>query len=85
MIRPTKHMDLNTCVISVVASILSELQQTKAIPLDELDESIQTRINDTARLNFIPALSLLFLLGRIDYDEEADAIVYQTVTTGGGQ
>ena len=83
MIRPAKHMDVNTCVLSVAASILSELQRTTAIPLDELDETIQTRISSIARLNFIPALNLLFLLGGIEYDDEADAIVYQTEIAGG--
>jgi hypothetical protein len=83
MIKPAKHMDVNTCVLSVAASILLELQRTTAIPLNELDETIQSRINSMARLNFIPALNLLFLLGGIDYDEEADAIVYQTGNAGG--
>jgi len=83
MIRPAKHMALNTCVLSVVASILSELQRNKAIPLGELDETVQTRINSTARLNFLPALNLLFLLGSVDYDDDADAIVYQTSIVGG--
>lgn len=83
MIRPAKHVDLNTCVLSVSAAILSELQRAKAIPLDELDEVIQTRIDATARFNFIPALNLLFLLGSVDYDQDSDAIVYQTGKIGG--
>ena len=83
MIRPTKHMDLNTCVLSVTAVILLELQRTKAIPLYELDETVQTQIDAYARINFIPALNLLFLLGIVDYDDKTDAIVYQTEIAGG--
>jgi hypothetical protein len=82
MIRPTKHIDLSTCLISVVSVILSELRRTKSIPLEELDDVIQSRINTTARLNYIPALNLLFLLGSIDYDEKGDAIVYQGTGVG---
>ena len=85
MIKPTKHMDLNTCVLSVAASILVELQRTKAIPLDELDEAIQARIDATAQLNFIPALNMLYLLGSIDYDTEADAIVLLAGITVGSK
>ncbi len=83
MIRPTKHMDLNICTLSIAASILSVLQQNNAIPLEELDETIQTRVGSKAQANFIPALNLLYLLGKVEYDDENDAIVYQTGVSGG--
>ena len=76
MIRPTKYMDPKTSVLNVSAEILAELLKINAITLQELDSLIQTRINEKARINFIPAVSFLYLLGCLDYDIESDAIYY---------
>jgi hypothetical protein len=77
MIRPTKYLNLNTCVLRIAAQILLELRDARIIPLDELDATIRSQIGDTARFNFIPALSFLFLLGKLDYDDKADVVVSQ--------
>jgi len=74
MIRPTKYLDLNTCVLRTAAVMLSELQQSQAILLNELDMIVRSRIGETARFNFLPALSFLFLVGKLDYDDNADAL-----------
>lgn len=76
MIRPTKYMDPKTCVLNVSSEILSELLKINAITLQELDTLIQTRIDEKARINFISAISFLYLLGCLDYDIESDAIYY---------
>ena len=47
----------------------------RALPLPELEERVLSEAGDDARLNLVPALNVLFLLGRIDYDDDADAIV----------
>jgi hypothetical protein len=76
MIQPAKYLDLNTCVLRVAAEILLELQDSKVIPLDELNAVICSQVGDAARFNFIPSLSFLFLLGKLDYDSEADVILF---------
>ena len=76
MIRPTKYLDLNTCVLHIAAIVLSELQLSRAIPLDELDAIVRSRAGDAARFNFLPALSFLFLVGKLDYDDNADAVLF---------
>lgn len=75
MIRPTKYLDLNTCVLRVAAIMLSELRLSRAMPLNELDAIIRSRVGDSARFNFLPALSFLFLVGKLDYDDDADAVL----------
>jgi hypothetical protein len=69
-------MDAKTSVLNIASEILHELQLTHVISLEELDEFIQSRIGESARLNFVPALNLLFLTGCLDYDENTDAILY---------
>jgi hypothetical protein len=76
MIRPTKYMDLTVNILAIATEILSELERTHIVSLEELDAQIQARINEKARINFIPSLNLLYILGCLDYDSETDAVVY---------
>jgi hypothetical protein len=69
-------MDPKTSVLNVSTEILAELLKINAITLQELDSLIQTRINEKARINFISAISFLYLLGCLDYDLKSDAIYY---------
>ena len=79
MIRPTKYLDLDTCVLRVAAIVLSELQLSRVVPLDELDIIVRSRAGEAARFNFLPALSFLFLVGRLDYDDNSDTILFLDV------
>lgn len=69
-------MNPKTCVLNVASELLAELMKTSVRTLQELDELVQTRIEEEARINFIPAINLLYLLGSINYDFETDAIYY---------
>ena len=75
MIRPAKYHDLNTSVLNVAAFILNELRQSGALPLSELNEVIRTRLGENTRFSFSPALNFLFLLGKLNYDQDTDVIV----------
>lgn len=76
MIRPTKYLNLKTSVIHIATVMLAELQRVSFISLAELNELIQTRISESARINFVSALNFLYLTGCIDYSEETDTIIY---------
>lgn len=69
-------MNLRTSVLNIATEILSEMQKSHIISLNELDDLVQTRIANASRVNFVPALNLLFLIGCIDYDNETDAVLY---------
>ena len=76
MIRPTKYMDPKTSVLGISAEILAELLNINIITLQELDDLVQSRIDEKARINFIPAMNFLYILGCLDYDIESDAVYY---------
>jgi hypothetical protein len=61
-------------VLQIASLIILELKDVEAIPLPELDEKIQDRVGEEARINFLPALDFLFLTGKIDYDVDSDAV-----------
>jgi hypothetical protein len=75
MIRPSKYMDLENCVLSVAATIISVLKESLAMSISELDETIQVRIGKDARFNFFHSINFLYVTGKIDYDDGSDKIV----------
>lgn len=79
MIRPTKYLDLNTSVIRISAFILKELKVAKAIQIHELDEIIRNNLGENSRFNFIASLNFLYLVGKIDYEETTDSLIYTKV------
>jgi hypothetical protein len=87
MIRPTKYLDLDACVLNVAAHILSRMSEVSVLTYDEMLKSVETNLTARARNEFVLALDLLFLLGRISYQEETDtlcAVLPDTVTTNAG-
>ena len=85
MIRPDKYINLNTCVLSLSAAILADLRKQLAIPIAELEERVVKKFGEHARRNFLPALSLLFLLGKLRFDLSSDAIFLQRADRELGQ
>ncbi len=76
MIRPTKYMQVQTCGLRVAATILAKLRRLSAIPLSEIEDYVVVTLGEPARVNVHPAINLLYLLGAIRYDSDADALVY---------
>lgn len=74
MIRPTKYLDLDACVVNIAAHVLSELSSTNVMTYDELLKSVETTLTPRARNEFVFALDLLYLLGRVSYHEETDTL-----------
>jgi len=75
MIRPAKHLDLNTCVLRAASILLSKLQSSRVCTYADLRASL-TVVGEDADVTFVPAVHLLFLLGRVDYHLQTDSIEY---------
>jgi hypothetical protein len=73
MIRPDKHMDLNFSVIRAGALIIEELQAAEYILFDELLDALIRKTDERVKSVFIPTLSFLFLLGKIQYCKKKDS------------
>ncbi|PJZ64116.1 hypothetical protein CH371_19830 [Leptospira wolffii] len=70
MIRPHKHLDLESNVLTVSKKILDRLISNQVLTLGEIMQEV--KIDN--RLVF-QSLSFLFLLGLVSYEEEIDSIV----------
>ena len=75
MIRPTKHLDLNTCVIRASALLLKKLKSKRICQYEELKLALKG-FEDHAEYAFLPAVHLLFLLGKVEYHPQTDSLEY---------
>lgn len=76
MIRPGKHLNLNLCVLRIATIVLSQLQRHRVENFQTLLQKVRDIAGDDAEVWFIPALDLLFLLGRINYLPQRDTVEY---------
>jgi hypothetical protein len=78
MIRPDKYTNPDYSVINISAVILKQLKSKYLIGHDELLEKIlnDKKIGSKAKENYPYALDFLYLLGKIDYQEETDKFIY---------
>ena len=75
MIRPAKHLDLNTCVLRVASMLLSKLQSERVCTYSDLRTNL-TVLDEDSDITFVHAVYLLFLLGRVDYHPQTDSLEY---------
>ena len=75
MIRPAKHLDLNSCVLRTASILLSNLQSVRVCTYVDLRASLAA-IGEDADITFVHAVHLLFLLGRVDYHLQTDSLEY---------
>lgn len=75
MIRPAKHLDLNSCVLRAASILLSKLQSARVCTYTDLRASLSV-IGEDADVAFVHAVHLLFLLGRVDYHPQTDSLEY---------
>lgn len=73
MIKPTKYLDLNTCVLNVAAHTIRLLLTNGAMKFDELRDRLEYDLGEGTRYEFLQAIDFLFLLDKLDYSDEADA------------
>lgn len=74
MIKPTKFLNLDNCLINISTTILIELLKNKKVCYDDLYDKLYTKFGSSIEYLFIPSLDFLFLLGKINYISETDSL-----------
>lgn len=75
MIRPHKQMKFKYSPLAVSAVILHTLKTNNKIKYNDLVIDICKQIDDLVRPIILPSIELLYLLGKVDYDENSDMVV----------
>jgi hypothetical protein len=77
MLKPTKHLDPNYSVLNVAAHALKLLASHRTIKYDELFDRLNKKFGDDLRPVFLPSLSFLYLLGKLEYHTKNDTFEYR--------
>jgi hypothetical protein len=76
MITPHKYLDLNLSLLNMGGVILNIIKKENVIGYDELLERVISLQGNNATEVFIPTLSFLYLMGKIEYKKDIDTIEF---------
>lgn len=74
MLKPDKYMDINLSVLSIGGVIIKTLEDNPIQKYDILKDTVLINTEDSAKSIFLNALSFLYLLGKIKYNDKFDTI-----------
>jgi hypothetical protein len=77
MLTPRKHLNLDVSVLRIATLMLRELNRRGVMELERLRGIVVRRAGGDAELAFFPALSFLFLVGKVEYHLQNDTIEYR--------
>lgn len=75
MIRPAKHLNLNTCVLRAASVLLAKLQNDRVCSYEDLRRRL-CDLGEDADVVFLPTVHFLYLLGRVEYHTQTDSFEY---------
>jgi hypothetical protein len=75
MLRPTKFSHPDKTVIAVATLVLERLMDLRIERLDDLRAHLKT-VDRGLDVLFLPAVSVLYLLGLIEYHVKTDSLEY---------
>lgn len=75
MIRPAKHLNLNTCVLRAAGCLLAQLQRERICRFADLRASLAD-LGDDSEVVFLPTIHFLYIVGRVDYHPQTDSFEY---------
>jgi hypothetical protein len=69
-------MNLEISTLNVSSVILHEMSKNQILRYDALFSKISKKMGDDVKFNFHNSLSLLFLLGKIEYHKKTDSFEF---------
>lgn len=80
MLKPTKHLNPEYSVLNISAQILKYIERHRTVTYTDLYHRMREKFGDATQQLFLPALSFLYLLGKIDYHTKNDTFEYRRGT-----
>ena len=74
MLKPTKHTDPSLSVFNIVGLTIEILQQNNILSYDDLLVNLVNRTSENVKEVYHYALSFLYLVGKLEYILEIDAL-----------
>jgi hypothetical protein len=76
MIAPHKYLNLDLSLLNMGGVILNIIKEESVIKYDELLERVISLRGNNATEVFVPTLSFLYLMGKIEYQKDMDIIEF---------
>ena len=77
MIKPTKYTDVDTSVLFIACDVLKILKVRKIISYSDLQNLVLSARGENVKRIFLPTLSFLYLLGKLEYHKDEDVIEFK--------
>ena len=74
MLKPSKHADPSLSVLNIAGLTIEILQKNRILTHDELLASLTHQTSDSVKEVYHLALSFLYLVGKLEYIPEIDAL-----------
>lgn len=74
MIAPDKYTNLNLSIVNIGGVILKSLYGCSIQKYEDLENHVTTVLGDSSRVLFVPTLSFLYAIGKINYQSTSDTI-----------
>lgn len=74
MLRPDKHTDPTLSVVNIAGLIIEEIKNNDILGYDDLLNSLINQISESVKDVFLYSLSFLYLLGKVEYLPDSDAL-----------
>ena len=74
MLKPNKHVDPSLSVLNIAGLTIEILQQNKIMTHDDLLVSLIHHTSESVKEVYYYALSFLYIVGKIEYIAEIDAL-----------
>lgn len=75
MITPNKHTDIKMSVPYIAGLVLKEITCSGIIKYDDLKRSVANKVGQNLGDSFEYAVSFLFLLNKIVYNQSSDSFI----------
>jgi len=76
MLKPTKYSNLNVTLLAITCELLKLFKKNQAVTYTDLLNKILQEKGVEAKRIFLPALSFLFLIGKVEYHQKSDVIKF---------
>lgn len=77
MLTPHKHMNLDGSVLRASSLMLREISKRRTIEVEALRARLSKKLGSDCAPIFMPALSFLYVLGKIEYHPKTDSIEFR--------
>ena len=74
MIMPDKYTNLNLSIVNIGGIVLKSLYNCNVQKYEDLENHVSAVLGDNSKLLFVPALSFLYAIGKINYQQSTDSI-----------